>query len=488
MNTIIKHLYTELPIANKKQVYLDFQQSPKMLLYLDLLEGSQKISTQKAVATIYKEERELVDDKVLINRFYKLRSKLHLYLLNQIKDHPNSLTKEEKELAFLRLLVLKNEHQDAMKKLKVLEQKCWDDNLFELLPEVFRLIKSAMHAYQPSNREILDYIKKADLAAELLYNLQWFQNQITGFSANYYTVNDDKSLQDYYKSTMNKMRRKSKVFKDFPRFTLIYHYTAFCIGCQLGAVTAAISNILSRHLNKLRELLEQYPNMPMNIYVPHHRLANLDFTYLQEAMYWYNRQKPKKSFACILQSRQIRMENPNVYFKTMEGTLNNIVLCCMYAKEAEVALEYIEMIKEFQISNNAVEEDIPYFIYEAANYVSGYPTIKHSEPDRLIKLCQRFLPKIGEELTWMYETVASFCLLYGFLEECEELLTSRAIVKDQMIKEVKVSLLDLLKLVKAKDYQGIRALIHSINQLIKENKAVAEVHYLNSLKEIANHF
>lgn len=488
MNNIIKHLYTELSIQNKKQLYLDFQQSPKMLSYIDLLEQKANLTTPKAVSIIYKEEREKVEDKVLINRFYKLRSKLHLHLLDQMKEHPNSLTKEEKELAFLRLLVLKNEHYDALLKLKILEQKCWEDNLFELLPEVIALIKGSMHAHQPTNKEILAYIEKADLAAELLYDLQWFKNFYTKFSANYYSVNDEKSLHEYYKSTMNKMRRKANALKAFPRFSLIYHYTAFCLGCQLGAVTSVISNVLSRHLNKLRILLERYPSMPINIYVPNFRLFNLDFIYLQESMYWYNKQNSKKSFACILQSRQIRMDNPSVYFKTMEGTLNNIVLCCLYAKEPEITLEYIEIIKEFQIGNNAVEEDIPYFIYEVANYVSGYPRIKHSEPRKLLEVCNEFLPKVGEELTWMYETVASFCLLYGFLKECRALLTSRLIVKDQMIKAVKFSLLDLLELVEAKDSKGIQALINSINKLIKTTKFTAEIHYLESLKEIAKHF
>jgi hypothetical protein len=488
MNKVVKHLYTELPATNKKQVYLDFEQSPKMLLYLELLENVKTVSTQKAIATIYKEEREDIEDKVLINRFYKLRSKLHLHLLGQMKDHPNSLTKEEKELIFLRLLVLKNEHYAALKQLKVLEKKCWEDNLFELLPEVINLIKSSMHAHQPNNEEILDYLEKAELAAELLYNLQKFQNYIASFSAHYYTLNNEISLLDYYKSVINKMRRKANAFKEFPRFSLLYHYTAFCIGCQLGEVTSVISNILSRHLNKLRQLMDAYPEMPMDLYGPNHRMFNLDLTYLQESMYWYSKQDAKKSYACILKSKGLRMDNSTVYFRTTEGTLNNIVLCCIASKKHEVTLEYIEMIKEFQIINDSIEADIPYFIYESINYLGLYPSIQHPKPKELIRTCERFLEKGGVETDWMREVVAGFCLLYGFPKEGKVFLEEQQDLESNEMKNLGASLLDLVNFVIEKDQKGIQGFINLLTKLKKETNSRNEVAYLDSLRDIAKHF
>ena len=58
---------------------------------ISLLEQKANLTTQKTVSMIYKEEREKVEDKVLINRFYKLRSKLHLHLLDQI-IRPNQIS------------------------------------------------------------------------------------------------------------------------------------------------------------------------------------------------------------------------------------------------------------------------------------------------------------------------------------------------------------------------------------------------------------
>jgi hypothetical protein len=49
MNKVVKYLYTELPVTNKKQVYLDFEQSPKMLLFLNVLENAKILSTQKTI-------------------------------------------------------------------------------------------------------------------------------------------------------------------------------------------------------------------------------------------------------------------------------------------------------------------------------------------------------------------------------------------------------------------------------------------------------
>jgi hypothetical protein len=207
-------------------------------------------------------------------------------LLDQIKDHPNLLTKEEKELTFLRLLVIKSEYYDALKKMRVLEQKCWDDNLFELFPEVINFIKISMHAHEPHNKEILDYIEKAELATELVSVLQKIQNYTANFSAQYYcNDNNSKDTIEYYQSVISQMRRKLKKFKDFPRLNLIYHYVAFCIGSQIGAVTSITSNILSRHLNKLKELLDIYTEMPIELYIPNHRLFNLHFIYSKEAIY-----------------------------------------------------------------------------------------------------------------------------------------------------------------------------------------------------------
>jgi hypothetical protein len=488
MNKVVKYLYAELPIANKKQTYLDFEQSPKMLLFLNLLENVNILSTQKAISTIYKEEIKTTEYKVLINRFYKLRSKLHLHLLDQIKDNPYLLTKEEKELTFLRLLVIKNEYNDDVKRLKILEQKCWNDNLFELLPEIINLIKISMHEYQPNNNEILDYIEKAELAAELFFILQKFQNYIADFSVhNYHRTNAKTTIEDYH-TVMNKMRRKSKKFKNFPRLNLIYHYAGFCIGCQIEMVTTTTSNVLSRHLNKLKELLGIYPDMPVDLYIPNHRLFNLHFVYLKEAIYWYYKQESKKSYACILQSKNIRINNPQTYFRTSKGVLNNVIICCLGAKEYEATLEYIEIMKELQLANGHNEGDIPYFIYEAINYTEIYPKIKHANPEKIISLCEQFLPTIGAESMWMYESVGAFCLVYGFLDKSEFFLDRGVDLRFSMVKDIPISVLDLLKLVMQKDRKGIQDYINLIQKLKKETKSRTVIGYLDTLKRLAYHF
>ena len=127
MNKEIKHLYQELSTSDKKQLLENFEQSPKMLLYIQALEASNLLSTQKAIKVIYQAEQSLVDDNILINRFYKLRGILRLYLLKQLKNRLKSSTDEETELQFLKLLLIKNEHAFVLERAKKLEKISLDE-------------------------------------------------------------------------------------------------------------------------------------------------------------------------------------------------------------------------------------------------------------------------------------------------------------------------------------------------------------------------
>lgn len=490
MNQEMKHLYEGLSTEKKQQLKVTFEQSPKMLQYIHLLDKQGFVSTPKAISIIYQEEQEKIQDKVLINRFYKLRSKLHLHLLDQMKQHPNSQTKEEKELAFLRLLVIKNEHAYALKKLKVLEQKCWEDNLFELLPEVIELINSALHGHQPNNIEaITTYFQKAELANELLYNLQKFKNYIVSFRTTYEIESCIPDFVEVYQTTINKMRRKATSLKDYPRFSLIYHYVAFSIGCQIGPNTAFIGNILVRHINKLKKLLADHPNMPMDVYIPNHRVFNLDFIYHQEAMLWYHKDKSKKSYQCLLKSKQLRQDHPEVYIKTFNGTLHNAILCCLGAKQYNMAFDYLEEIKEFQLTNTSTYADIPYFVYEAIIYIGCFPHKKHPSPIQLIEQLGIYTKQMSASSAWIYDVVGSFCLLYQQLEQSKYFLEQPALVEYYKIYvQCDLYSLDVLKLVMAKDALGLKKLIQKIVALKKQTTHKGILMHLNDLKKLAEQF
>ncbi|MGH1338226.1 MAG: hypothetical protein ACRBFS_19035 [Aureispira sp.] len=492
MNRDIKYLYEMLTEQEQVVLKAHFYRSPKMISYLNVLEEYGLVRTPKAVSTIYQEEEEKgeIENNVLINRFYKLRGKLHLYLLKLSRGIEESMTEEEQELFFLRRLILKNEFAYALEKLKVLEQKCWEDNLFEILPQVINLLQTALHGAEPNNLEGLKiYMDKATLVSELATELQRFKNYIINFRLNYDVDRDEIGLEAVYKKSMTQISRRVKGMKEYPRFSLLYHYIAFCIGSQIGERTAAINNSLARHLNKLKKLLERYPSMPLDNYVPHHRVFNLDFLAFQEALYWYYRGDVAKSYQYLRKSKQIREEHPKLYFKNFPGTLHNAVLCCLAAQEYQGGLFYLELIKEQQIMNDAVYADIPYFVYEGIIYSNGYPLLKHADPANLIQQLKYFLNKqTTADYIWVYTVIGTFSLLYHDLATSRHYLMTSELETFYQECGIKISSREVLELVEVDDKKGLIQLINHINTLKKELGQGRLLEHYEDVQKVAKNF
>ena len=491
MNRDIKYLYELLTAQERMALKTHFHRSPKMISYLHLLEEYGLVNTPKAVSAIYQEEEKegQIDKNVLVNRFYKLRGKLHLYLLQLSRGIQESMTEEEQELYFLRRLVLKNEFAYALEKLKILEQKCWADNLFEILPQVIDLIQTALHGAEPNNLEELKvYIDKATKVSELTVELQRFKNYIINFRLSYDVEKDEVGFEKIYKKSITQISRRVKILKEYPRFSLLYHYIAFCIGSQIGEKTTLINNSLARHLNKLKKMLEANPSMPIDNYVPNHRIFNRDFLTYQEAMHWYYRGDVTKSYHCLYNSQQIREQHPDLYFKNFPGTLHNAVLCCLAAKEYQGGLFYLELIKEQQIMNDAVYADIPYFVYEGILYTNGYPTLHHVDPAMLIQQLKHFLKKQNPNYIWVYTVIGTFSLLYKDWATSRHYLMAPELEAFYQEVGIKVSSREVLALVEVDDKKGLIQLINQINTLKKEIGQGRLLEHYEDVQKVAKHF
>ncbi|MFT5646856.1 MAG: hypothetical protein ACI976_001542, partial [Aureispira sp.] len=362
MNKEIKHLYQELSPANKAQLLVDFKKSPKMLSYVQALEELGSISTLKAIQVVYADEAAQIEHTILINRFYKLRRTLHIHLLQLLKNTLKSSTEEETELKFLQLLLLKNEHAYVLERAKKLEQKCWEDNLFELLPELIHVIISAIHFHQSSNiDEIASYIEKLDSANDLLHTLNKFKNYVNTFRLKLIHASSYADFITHYTLVINKMRRKSSTLKEHKRFSLIYHYVGFSIGSQMQTLVQKTGNVLTRHLNQLEKILVEYPNMPIVSHIPNHRLRTVDSLLLNQALYWYQKGNLEKSYQCILKEEQLVQENSSLYITRSGNHFHNIIICCWAAKKYEAIFRYTKGLKEHQQSNISKKKETPYF-------------------------------------------------------------------------------------------------------------------------------
>ncbi|MFK7798789.1 MAG: hypothetical protein AB8E82_15165 [Aureispira sp.] len=489
MNKEIQHLYTELSPTGKEELNKDYADAPKMLRYLELLEQVATLSTPKAVQFIYEEEYPRVEYATLTNRFYKLRKVLRVKLLDKLRNTLKSHTEEELELKFLRLLSNKNEHAYVLAKAQKLEKKYWEDNLFELLPELIHLIISTLHYHKAYNiEEIRAYVNKLDLANKLHTNLYQFKNHVNSFRLTVLGFQDLAELTDHYTSITTKMKRKVKELKAYPRFELIYHHTSFTIGAQLQHIAHKSGNALTRHLNRLEQLLAAHPNMPVTEYILHHRVDFMHYLFLNKAMYWYQKGHSKKSYQCILNYEQLKAENEKQYFSISGRTLANILLCCWGAKEYEAMLKYINVLKELQTSNAALKSETPYFVYELLAYTGLYPKKKHKYPEQLITVTEKFLKTANETSIWIYGVLGTFTMLYGDYERSRRLLEHPPLIAEYQEVEHNIHIIELLDAVEDGSYDVLMALIRKIRASKKKQQDRDVLTHLEELEMLTKLF
>jgi hypothetical protein len=489
MNKEIKYLYQELTAANKAQLQVDFKKSPKMLCYVQALEEMGYVSTQKAIQVIYADESQNIESTTLINRFYKLRRTLHLHLLQVLKNTLKSSTTEETELKFLQLLLLKNEDTYVLEKAKKLEQKCWDDNLFELLPELINLIISALHFNQAFNiDEIAAYIEKLDTANDLLHTLYKFKNYVNTFRLKIINAYNYDDFTTHYTHVINKMRRKATALKEHKRFSLIYHYVGFTVGSHIQTIVHKTGNVLTRHLNQLEKTLLEHPNIPMIHHVPNHRFHIMDSLLLSQALYWYQKGNTKKSYSCILKEEELRQENSTIYISRSGNDFHNILLCCWGAKEYEAVLKYTKDLKELQQSNASVKKDTPYFIYELMAYTGLFSKKKHPNPLQLIQLTEQFLKESDENSTWVYDAIGTFAMMYGYFEQSRRYLEHEPLIKIYKTIPNNILTVELLDLVELNDKDQLYQFVLRIKSVKKQSKSRKLISHLNELEMLTKLF
>lgn len=479
MNEEIKYLYEGLDEICKMNIRSVFEQSPKMLLYIDLLEQNEIVITNKAVNYIYQEDLEAVARNVLINRFYKLRSKLRLWLLTQMKNSPVCLTTEEQELAFLRLMVIKNEHAYALEQLQLLEKKCWEQNLFELLPEIIQLILRSMYACKAQDKaEHQFYLAQLELANSLHAVLQSLKYNLCFLRQNI------KEYQNIIEVTC----RKIKKLKQYPRLTMLYHFMAFSAGVFLEDIVQKTSNAMSRHLNEFKLLKDKFPNIPIDDFEPFHR-AKMDIHFcMKEALFWYYKQNPKKSYEAIERRKRLVEENPDLHLKLSEAELHNVIYFCINAEQYRTALDYIEELKEYQSNNPYDKIDSPYYTLLMVVYIALFPTQKIDAPQELIAQIKTFLKTSDQGAAWIYGSLAEFCILYGYFDEAKEILKSPAL--KQLFEEngIPMQTDKLLEVVLTKNIGELKKFIQHLSDLhLHSTSPKHQFHYKGILK-IADYF
>lgn len=453
MNEELVRLYRGLSTEAEAATQHHFKQSPRALAYLKLLEEG-ITATPRLVAYVYHDATEEVSHQTLVNRFYKLRSRVRVWLLQQMQHNQLIQLPEEQELTFLRLLVSKNEHLYALSRLQELAKRCWELNYFELLPDILELtFHTAYDCRALSEEERQTICVELQKAQQLLGVLHQLKHSF------YYLVHN---IEDY-PNVINAMRRQIKSLKDYPRFALLYHYTAFSMGVHRPDLVERTSGAMVRHLNAYKRLRGEHPEVPIRELSPHYLTKSTAFFYSKESIFWYYKDKPDACIEALEQRRKVLEQNPDYLPNVSLSSLHNMIFFCLNAKAYDTANSYIQELANYQEDNITELTDNPHFVYEMLVYIDTFPKRQHPEPLALLEQVEAFLKEAPPEAAWTCVTLAEFALLYNKLEFAHRILDHpyfRQHLEEYASTPLYID--ELIDMVTRADLEAVRQLITTI--------------------------
>lgn len=459
------------------QIALDhaFSKSPKMLQLIYFLRTRETIfKTPKVIRVVYKEELDTVEYPKLINRFYKLRQQLIEWLYHYLKKTENYSSKEEQRLNFIRYLVNKNQFKDALEKAIKLEKHCRKLNLFEFLPSVLNLIIYARQCLFLGSDKVL-------LEAEdrLLEVIEWHQvlQKMHYYHQKSYRIMDVEG----YQAILKAIRKLIAPYKELPRFALLYHYIAFNKGCMVLGNAQKSNNALMRHLNKLEEILNENPQMPLIFAAAHYNKTGPYTLLLLKAMFYFYRGQFNESAKALKERDRIETANPNVPFPTSESEIRNTISILIVSKQYRLALKKREQLVAFY-QKHEQEDRMDFALLEKANiYFFQYPKVPKKDLLSLLEELQ--VAKNLEAAIFVNIAKVWTKLLLGKKITQEELEKGKTLFEGYQIEVELVQ--ELNEVMVQKDFLGLQKMIKKLTVLLSEKNTTIQVLYYQQFIAIA---
>jgi hypothetical protein len=355
---------------------------------------------------------ENIENRILLNRFYKLREKAKDLLIECFKNANIGISAIEKELNFISFLISNKQFSQAKESLLILEKKCWEENIFEILPEIYNKLFKIIIAFVPiDDAKMKEYFAKRNVALQLRQDLELFLDNIYLFR-----IKDTKN-------TLSKMLKKLKKLTPYPRFKLIYYYLSFCNCVIEEAVNNKINNSTRRYFNNLSKFLEQDFNIPI-LSITDTRLAVTTRLLGIELTFWATRNNHFQ----IKQVLTRILENSHYYENASEDTLLNLCQNALRTNFFEPAYIFINTLKKYQeiqyYDNKAI---FHWQFFELEWYCKQYPNI---QPPSIIEYFEIILSAI-EARDFEQECVSAigifgvfitYTITTGYLDFADKLL------------------------------------------------------------------
>ncbi|HVA99332.1 MAG TPA: hypothetical protein VNG53_10595 [Bacteroidia bacterium] len=428
MNKHLHDLYHRLDEIERSKIKHKFKNSPVLLSLVDYIEVCKNPNFKSAAAVefIYKKEKNAQTYSVLENRYFKLRKKLQNELQEvSIEKTQNVLAAEEQMLNHCKFLIAEGDKKQAHKELTELKNKCWEKNIFELLPSI---IDNLIFCNQTFNN--IDKNKTLYVEMRLAIDLQHDMNRVNMLARKLYDVffTQKNKIKEVLKS-INEFALKNKTY---PRFAMCYHHLSLYY--KLSSQTYLENmQILSRHLSAFKKLYSGNPLIPLMAYKANYE-KHIHFHFYQ--------------ITALFQMSKVEFEEANTAMKKMmdlvkskdstfkiyntETLYYNYFLTQCFTSRYKEALETCDLYTTFLKENKQTEKRLFPNVLKSFVFVSSYPQTFNLDADYLLKQLSEYIKK-AEDNTRMSlaQTMlikAEFFLLKGKYKEAEK------IVNDEKVK------------------------------------------------------
>jgi hypothetical protein len=469
MNERLRSEIQSMSQERMQQMIDNLQSRPmlKKLFEAYRFNDSKKIDSAELIKAVYMNDGTAYS--VLRNRFFKLRKELSELLGNSSfqLQNPAFMTTEEQQYLSFRHAVISGHGKDVIQDLKKFEKHLRQLNIFELWPSCLQLIIY----YNQINNQLEDnkkYYYLLQQATEAQYEL----NRIIAAGRQIYEYNFHRALQDAG-AQFEMLKRIALKYKQFPRFSLCYHYLSMYYKMGSNLYTDK-SHVTARHLNRVRKLRLKHPNMPIMQFLPEY-VEKLNYHILEvQAFYYYNSLKFNKSMDLY---EELTILNGVQQSPKNEAQLLNLITISIAAERFDAAMHYINVLEAFFATNNIHDRSAELNVYRLKVEAESFGLVDSSFKEKRRDFLKKFVSTSQNEnkadlLSSAILTLLKFNIIRNDYEAAERMLRQQffqTAPNGGAIKEMFQLLISFLTRTVNLELMHERFVISSIQKIFREN-------------------
>jgi len=382
-NILLKENFAKLSSLQKGRLVSVYKNSPLILKLIKFIEKQKEtnFNTRACIQYVYDTDANKADYKTIENRFFKLRKKLIDGLSKNKTDNKQAHAPDE-ELELRACIDLFNEGQKNLsyKRLEILENTCWEKNIFELLPRIIDRLIFCNQSFNTLEKNAALY-KRCDLAIKLNATTQ----QVLKNVRRVYEINYLKGIS----AANNELRFIKKAadrYKQYPRFNFIYHYVSLYYKLGSSEYINKMA-VLGKHHSSLKKIYQTAGRMTV-FYIP-------NYVYYQEVhlkeismFYYYNRCDFEEAYRESGELKKFISKNHSPKAESFFYNAFRTELAYGRYQEAKQTVdEYAEVLRK----NNQIEKLPIIYALQMMLYVFAYPKIKYDNISYMESMFEQYL-------------------------------------------------------------------------------------------------